>query len=84
MCGNGHVCILLRQHMLRRGVVAALLKHTYENQIALFFEIMEIIAEGKELPIYEGDLDTGPVTRKQFNELFCVTPANQEMRSRDA
>ena len=55
--------------------MAALLKRTYENQIALFFEIMEIIAEGKELPISEETWTRAPFTRKQFNELFCITPS---------
>ena len=46
-----------------------------KNQIASFFEIMEIIAEGKELPISEETWTRAPFTRKQFNELFCITPS---------
>ena len=63
--------------------VAALLKRTYENQIALFFEIMEIIAEGKELPISE---ETGlrPRSHASSSTSYSVSRrANQEMRSSD-
>lgn len=54
--------------------VAALLKRTYENQIALFFEIAQIMAEGKELPVSHETWSRPPFTRKQFNELFKITP----------
>jgi methionyl-tRNA formyltransferase len=54
--------------------VAALLKRTYENQIALFMEIASLMAEGKELPVSHEHWTRPPFTRKQFNELFKITP----------
>ncbi|HTP01045.1 MAG TPA: formyltransferase family protein [Anaerolineales bacterium] len=54
--------------------VAALLSRTYENQIALFFEIAHMMAEGKELPASDETWTRPPFTRKQFNELFRITP----------
>ncbi len=54
--------------------VAALLKRTYENQIALFFEIAPLMAEGDELPVSSETWTRPPFTRKQFNELFKITP----------
>jgi methionyl-tRNA formyltransferase len=54
--------------------VAALLKRTYENQIILFLEIAQLMAEGKELPASHEKWTRPPFTRKQFNELFKITP----------
>lgn len=54
--------------------VASLLKRTYENQIALFFEITQLMAAGKDLPVASEKWTRPPFTRKQFNELFKVTP----------
>ena len=53
--------------------VAELLKRTYENQIALFFEVAQSMAEGKDLPVSNETWSRPPFTRKQFNELFIVT-----------
>ncbi len=54
--------------------VAALLERTYENQMALFFEIAALMAAGRELPISEESWTRPPFTRKQFDELFRITP----------
>jgi len=54
--------------------VDALLKRTYENQIALFFEIVQLILAGKELPVSSEHWTRPPFTRAQFNELFTITP----------
>ncbi len=54
--------------------VASLLKRTYENQIALFFEIAQLMTEGKELPVSSEKWTRAPFTRKQFNELFVIRP----------
>ena len=54
--------------------VASLLKRTYENQIALFFEIAALLAAGKELPDSDEKWTRVPFTRKQFEELFRITP----------
>jgi methionyl-tRNA formyltransferase len=54
--------------------VAEILQHTYEHQIALFLEIAALIVEGKELPVSKETWTRPPFTRKQFNELFKITP----------
>ncbi|MCA1899150.1 MAG: hypothetical protein LDL50_00440 [Chloroflexi bacterium] len=54
--------------------VEELLARTYENQIALFFEIAEIMARGGELPVSTETWTRPPFSRKQFNELFRITP----------
>lgn len=54
--------------------VAELLERTYDNQIALFFKIVSLLAEGKELPISDERWTRPPFTRVQFNELFVITP----------
>jgi methionyl-tRNA formyltransferase len=64
--------------------VDALLKRTYENQIELFFEIVGLIAEGKELPVSNETWTRPPFSRKQFNELFIIRPdmTEDEVRRR--
>ncbi len=54
--------------------VDTLLKHTYEVQMALFFEIAQLLAEGRDLPVSTEKWTRPPFTRKQFNELFVITP----------
>lgn len=54
--------------------VDALLKRTYENQIELFYEIVGLMAEGKELPVSTETWTRPPFSRKQFNELFIIRP----------
>jgi methionyl-tRNA formyltransferase len=53
--------------------VASLLQRTYEHQIELFYEIVGLLAEGKELPLSAEKWTRPPFTRKQFNELFRIT-----------
>ncbi len=54
--------------------VAALLQRTYQHQIALFFEIVQLMAQGRELPVSAEQWTRPPFTRRQFNELFKITP----------
>jgi methionyl-tRNA formyltransferase len=54
--------------------VATLLGRTYENQIALFLEIAALMAEGRDLPISNERWARRPFTRREFNELFKITP----------
>jgi methionyl-tRNA formyltransferase len=53
--------------------VEEILKRTYENQMALFFEIAQIMAEGRELPASAETWTRPPFSRKQFDELFRIT-----------
>lgn len=54
--------------------VAALLKRTYEHMLALFFEIAGLMARGEDLPVSSETWTRPPFTRRQFNELFRITP----------
>jgi methionyl-tRNA formyltransferase len=53
--------------------VEEILKRTYENQMALFFEIAQIMAEGREFPTCAETWTRSPFSRKQFDELFKIT-----------
>lgn len=53
--------------------VEEILKSTYKNQMELFFEIVQIMAGGKELPVSEEKWTRPPFSRKQFEELFRIT-----------
>ncbi len=54
--------------------VASLLERTYQHQIALFMEVAQLIVAGKDLPVSTEQWTRPPFTRKQFNELFRITP----------
>ena len=71
---TGRIIAVRRFPVLPDDDVAALLRRTYENQIALFFEIVQLMADGKPLPVSNETWTRPPFNRKQFNELFCITP----------
>ncbi len=71
---TGRIIAVRRFPVYPEDDVDALLKRTYENQIALFFEVAHLMAEGKELPVLAETWTRPPFTRKQFNELFRITP----------
>ena len=54
--------------------VEELLARTYVHQIELFFEILGLLAEGKDLPVSDETWTRPPFTRVQFNELFIIRP----------
>jgi methionyl-tRNA formyltransferase len=54
--------------------VTSLLARTYAYQIILFYEIISLIIEGKELPVSEETWTRKPFTRVEFNQLFQITP----------
>lgn len=54
--------------------VDELLERTYEHQLALFMEIAQIILKGEKLPSSNEFWTRQPFSRKQFNELFRITP----------
>ncbi len=71
---SGRIIAVRRFPIYPEDGVDELLKRTYENQIALFFEIVGLMAEGKELPTSAETWTRPPFTRKEFNELFRITP----------
>ena len=71
---SGAIIAVRRFPILPEDDVAALLERTYANQIALFFEMADIMAEGGSLPKSAETWSRPPFTRKQFDELFRITP----------
>ena len=54
--------------------VASLLMRTYDFQLTLFYEIMNILLSGEKLPISSEKWARKPFTRKQFNDLIKIEP----------
>jgi len=71
---TGRIIAVSRFPVTEADDVASLLKRTYEHQIALFLEMAALIVAGKDLPTSTETWTRPPFTRKQFNELFKVTP----------
>jgi methionyl-tRNA formyltransferase len=71
---TGRIIAVRRFPMYPEDDIESILNRTYENQMALFFEIVQIMADGKELPISPETWTRPPFSRKQFNELFIITP----------
>ncbi len=71
---TGRIIAVRRFPVYPEDNVDTLLRRTYENQIALFFEIVGLMAEGRDLPVSNEKWTRPPFTRKQFNELFVIEP----------
>ena len=71
---TGRIIAVRRFPIYPEDNVESLLKRTYENQIVLFLEIAQMIVDGRELPVSSETWTRPPFTRKQFNELFIITP----------
>jgi len=71
---TGRIIAVRRFPIYDNDDVEALLKRTYEYQLSLFFEMAKLMTEGKELPFSQEIWTRPPFTRKQFNELFKITP----------
>ncbi len=71
---TGKIIAVKRFPVYPEDDVASLLKRTYENQITLFFEIAQLLADEKELPVSSDKWTRPPFTRKQFNDLFIIKP----------
>jgi methionyl-tRNA formyltransferase len=72
---TGKIIAVSRFPIYPQDGVAELLERTYEHQIALFYQIVGLLAEGKDLPASQETWTRPPFTREQFNELFIITPA---------
>jgi methionyl-tRNA formyltransferase len=72
---TGAIVAVRRFPILPTDDVKALLDRTYENQYALFEEILGLVFAGKPLPVSKEHWKKGkPPTRKEFNELSRITP----------
>lgn len=72
---TGQIIAVSRFPVYPQDGVAELLERTYKHQIALFYHIVGLLAEGKDLPTSQETWTRPPFTRQQFNELFIITPA---------
>jgi methionyl-tRNA formyltransferase len=54
--------------------VASLLARTYAYQLVLFYEILSLIREGRDLPVSDEKWTRKPFNRVEFNQLFEITP----------
>ncbi len=70
---TGPIIAVKRFPMFPTDDVASLLARTYAYQIVLFYEIMSLILEGKELPVSEEKWTRKPFSRVEFNQLFEIT-----------
>ena len=71
---SGRIIAVKRFPVLASDNVVTLLRRTYEHQIALFFEIAPLMAAGRQLPISQERWSRRPFTRREFNELFKISP----------
>jgi methionyl-tRNA formyltransferase len=71
---TGGIIAVRRFAVLPEDDVASLLKRTYEHQIALFLQIAPLMAQGKALPLSTEKWSRRPFTRREFNQLFKITP----------
>ena len=71
---SGAIIAVRRFPVYPQDDVGTLLERTYANQIALFFEIADGIAEGQPLPKSAETWTRPPFTRKRFEDLFKITP----------
>ncbi len=71
---SGPIIAVRRFPVYPQDTVSSLLERTYANQIALFFEIADLMVDGKPLPRSAETWSRPPFTRKQFEELFRITP----------
>lgn len=81
---TGPIIAVRRFPVYPKDGVAELLERTYQHQIALFFEIVGLLAEGKDLPVSDETWKRPPFSREQFNALFIITPemSRQEIARR--
>ena len=54
--------------------MASVISRAYDLQLELFFEIMTVILNGKQLPKTEEQWKRKPFTRKELTELARITP----------
>ncbi|MCC7117601.1 MAG: hypothetical protein IT310_03665 [Anaerolineales bacterium] len=71
---TGKIIAVKRFPVYPEDNVETLLARTYENQIALFLEIIGMLAKGEALPTSSETWTRPPFSRKQFNELFVIQP----------
>jgi methionyl-tRNA formyltransferase len=81
---TGPIIAVRRFPILPTDNVASLLARTYKEQLALFYEIAGLIADGVPLPVSAERWTRPPFTRAQFTQLSRITPdmSKDEVRRR--
>ena len=54
--------------------VRSILKRTYDFQLVLFYEMMDLILTWKPLPLSNEEWSRKAYSRKEFNELATISP----------
>ncbi len=71
---TGAIIAVKRFPVFATDNVATLLSRTYDYQLVLFYEIVSLMVEGKELPLSEEHWSREPFSRKEFDQLGRITP----------
>jgi len=71
---TGEIIAVKRFPVFDTDNVTTLLSRTYDYQLVLFYEIVSLILEHKELTVSEERWTRNPFSRKEFNELWRITP----------
>lgn len=70
----GPIIAVKRFSLFPTDTIATLLARTYDYQLVLFYDIMNLILQEKELPRADENWTRKPFTRKQLDELSQITP----------
>lgn len=71
---TGAIIAVRRFAVLPSDDVATLLQRTYDHQLVLFYEIVERLLAGSQLPRCDEQWARRPYTRKEFESLRQITP----------
>jgi len=70
---TGNIIAVKRFPIFSTDNVASLLARTYDYQLVLFYEIMNYILSGQELPVSQEQWTRKAFSRKEFNKLGEIT-----------
>ncbi len=79
---TGSIIAVKRFRVFANDTVKSLLERTYDHQLALFYEVLAELVEGRPLPTSHEQWTRAPFTRKQFNELSVLDPTMSESELR--
>jgi methionyl-tRNA formyltransferase len=81
---TGQIIAVRRFPLYDSDTVLSLTQRCYSYILTLFYEVMSLILEGKELPVSDESWKRKPYKRKELNELCKITPdmPEEEIRRR--